>query len=528
MAVLHVKRPRQVDAGRPPITSLEPLCGTGTSRATRNGRGMSGRMLDAGMTQPSGKVASPETPVRSSLTGVSTAHLVGICGAGMKALAELLAGRGLRVTGSDQQPTAPLLASMRRRGVRVHRGHAGTHLPPGTDVLIHSLAIGSENAERRRAGMLGIPQWSYSETIGRLMAERVGVSVAGTHGKSTTTAMIASLLERSGRQPSVVVGAELIERGASGWAGAGELFVAESCEYRRSFLDLAPRFAVILGIEADHFDCYASLEESQQAFGEFSQRVDTAGVLLVPADCPVTRAAVAPATVVVRTFGRRCQADWWAADVRRTTTGSRFRLFYRGGFLTEISLQVPGRHNVDNALAAAALSLELGVDHRDVREGLHEFTGIRRRFQHVGSWRGVTVIDDYAHHPTAVRVTLETARETFGRRRLWCALQPHQISRTVTLLEELAGSFDCADEVLILPVYAAREEDRCGELLGAELADRIGKRISAAPAPSRRRCRFLPSLDRLVTTLDDEARPGDVLVMMGAGDIDRVQHEFTR
>jgi UDP-N-acetylmuramate--alanine ligase len=451
------------------------------------------------------------------------AHLVGICGSGMQALAELLVGMGWRVSGSDQSAGTNMSTVLKQRGLCVHQGHEGAHLPAEADVLVYSQAIPMGNAERVGAAGRGIPQWSYSEMLGRLMAERTGVSIAGTHGKSTTTAMLASLLQSAGWSPSAVVGAQLLDGAVSGWAGDSDLLVVESCEYRRSFLDLSPKYAVITGIESDHFDCYESLDEVTEAFGEFAAAMDPDGLLLVRGDCTATRSAAARSTAEVRTFGRRPGLDWWADDVCRTRTGSRFRLFFRDEFQSEISVPVPGRHNVDNALAAAAIAGELGVDVRQVREGLHAFAGIRRRFQRVGSWRGATVIDDYAHHPTAVRATLETAREVFGDRRIWCAFQPHQVSRTVALFEEFVDAFEVADEVLVLPVFAAREDDQRPMRVGDELARRVGEHLTG-----QRRCRFSPSLDRLVETLDDELQTEDVLITMGAGDIDRVQHEFTR
>ncbi|MBO50365.1 MAG: UDP-N-acetylmuramate--L-alanine ligase [Planctomycetaceae bacterium] len=471
---------------------------------------------------PAMRVGSASRMVREPGGSVPTAHLVGVCGSGMQALAELLLGLGWQVSGSDRCVSKEAASTLERRGLRIHQGHKSTQLPHHADVLVYSQAIAPDNVERVRASHCGIPQLSYSQMLGRLMSERMGISIAGTHGKSTTTAMTASLLTSAGLAPSVVVGARLIDRDVGGWAGAGDLLVVESCEYRRSFLDLSPRYAVITGIESDHFDCYESLGEVTAAFAQFAASVDSSGVLLVAADCPAAVEVSGQATARVRTFGRRPEADWWAADVRRTVSGSRFELFFRGEFLTEITVPVPGRHNVDNALAAVAMACELGVDPQLVCEGLGGYAGIRRRFQRLGSWRGVAVVDDYAHHPTAVRATLETARETFGRRRLWCAFQPHQVSRTLALLDEFASSFQAADRVLLLPVFAAREDDRQAEAVSRELAKRIGRSGSGTA------CRFAPSLDRLVETLDHDTRPGDVLITMGAGDIDQVPHEFTR
>jgi UDP-N-acetylmuramate--alanine ligase len=470
------------------------------------------------------------------LPGSRSAHLVGICGSGMQALAELLTGTGWSVSGSDERAVGGVIGSLGRVSGRsgavagIHRGHRGSHLPLNSDVLVYSRAIGAGNVERIRATSLGIPQFSYSQMLGRLMSDRVGVSIAGTHGKSTTTAMLAVLLESAGCSPSAVIGARLIDGSSSGWSGVGDLLVVESCEYRRSFLDLSPRHAVITGIEPDHFDCFASLGESTEAFGGFASSIEESGVLLVPAGCGASSRAARRSRARVKTFGRSRWSDWMASDVRSAGGGSRFRLLHRGEFVTGITVPVPGSHNVDNALAAVAMACELGVDPESVRDGMLAYGGLCRRFQimdPMDRWPGVVLVDDYAHHPTAIRATLETARSTFGPGRLWCAFEPHQVSRTEALMDEFASSLSLADRVLVLPVFAAREQTDRVESVSCELADRVAWLQESGRGCWGSTARFVPSLDRLVATLDDETRPGDVLITMGAGDIDRIHHEFT-
>ncbi len=439
----------------------------------------------------------------------------------MKALAELLLDRGFHVTGSDVQTPSPSMQLMQRRGLRVHQGHQDQFVPKNVDLLVYSPAVAEENPERQRARKLGIPELSYAEMLGCLMQDCTGVSIAGTHGKSTTTAMVASILSDAGLSPSAIVGAELCGRKKSGWSGEGGLFVVESCEYQRSFLQLSPSVAAILSIETDHFDYFANLEETIEAFGDFAERIPSDGCLLIPGHCAASKTAAARANAEVLTFDLESTADWWAADLRPTQDGTRFRIFYREKYFTEATLPIPGKHNVVNALAAAAISHRLGVDAKDVRESLREFRGIRRRFERVGSWRGVTLIDDFAHHPTAVKATLRTAREQFAQRRIWCVFQPHQGSRIVNLMDEFAESLTLADKVVIAPIYAAREHS------GVE-AGQLEKELCERAISQGVDCRFVPSLDRMIATLEDETRPGDVLITMGAGDIDRVQHEFTR
>ena len=448
----------------------------------------------------------------------------------MKALAELAVGLGWKVSGSDTQPTSPALKAMARRGLRIHQGHNDRFLPTDADLLVHSPAVTPSNPERRMAARLGIPQMSYSQMLGHLMRQKTGICIAGTHGKSTTTAMTATILNHAGLDPSAIIGAELCEvlesdnnsnPAASGWAGDGNYFIAESCEYQRNFLAFHPRFAAITGIEPDHFDYYHSFADAKSAFADFAGQVEPAGVLIVKGECAASREIASAADCDVATYSRKPGADWWAADIKRTDDGLRFRVFYHGWYFCEVSLKVPGLHNVENALVATALSHYAGADPADIRDSLAQFPGLRRRFERLGSWRGITLIDDYAHHPTAVETTLRTARECYKNRKIWCVFQPHQLTRLRALMPEFSTAFTDADRVIVAPVFAARETAD-GESLAAaqELAGRI--RESKVPAE------FGASLDQITATLDDNARPGDVLITLGAGDINRIHHEFHR
>jgi len=439
----------------------------------------------------------------------------------MKALAELLSSSGWTVSGSDSNLSEAAASSLAARGLRIHSGHQDCFLGEHTGVLIYSPAVGPENVERVRAERLGIPQLSYNQMLGRLMRGRRGVCIAGTHGKSTTTAMTGWILTAADLAPAVVIGAEVCGLGLNGWDGGGPHFVVESCEFQRNFLNLTPYDAVILGIEPDHFDCFPHFDEAVAAFAAFAQKVPDDGRLLIHAGCEATRAACLAAGAIIETFAVESPADWQACDLRTTREGTRFRMFRFGEYLAEIRLRIPGRHNVANALAAAALAHAAGARPSAIVEGLEEFPGIRRRFELAGSWRGVTLIDDYAHHPTAVAATLTTARERFAGRKLWCVFQPHQVSRTQALLDEFASSLVDCDQLLVAPVFAARE--RVGEEpveLARELASRVVSRGG--------RARAVDSLDRALSTLDDELQPGDVLLTLGAGDIGKVHYAFNR
>lgn len=464
-------------------------------------------------------------------------HLVGCCGSGMKGLAELLLGWGYRLSGSDASAATPGIQRLIERGFRFQQGHAADAVPAGTELVVYSQAIADDNPERFAAAQREIPQLPYSRMLSKLTSGRSAVCIAGTHGKSTTTALTGWLLDAAGCAPSALFGAELCGTHASTWSGAGEHFVVESCEFRQSFLDFQPHCAAILSVEADHFDCYADLAETTAAFGAFAARVASDGWLLIRQEDAAAQLAARQAAAPVLTFGLTSEADWWAADLRPNLghasshepriehqpggVGTRCRLFRRGRFITELEIPLPGRHNVMNVLAAAAMAYELGVTAKQLREGVAEFPGIRRRFERLGSWRGVTLIDDYAHHPTAVQAVLQTAREQFPGRRLKVAFQPHQVSRTSALLAEFVASLKLADELFLLPVFAAREtvttEPRA---VSERLAD--GLRAQGRPV------RVCVSLDHLQQVVEDALLPGDLFLTLGAGDIDRMHYGFTR
>jgi UDP-N-acetylmuramate--alanine ligase len=454
----------------------------------------------------------------SRILNPSSAHLIGICGSGMRSLAEYLLEANWRVSGSDAVPVGRNADALRARHIAIHPEHAAEHVA-GAAAVIYSPAIPDSNPERVAARERDIPQYSYPEMLGRLMAGRTGFAVAGTHGKSTTTAMLGWIAHHAGLDPSVICGAELLNRGLGGWAGGGEALIVEACEYRGSFFHLRPRHAALLDLELDHFDCYADLDAAIAAYAEFLQRLPADGLAICRADRPAVAAATAALRARVETFGIETAADWTARHIRTRPGRTSFRIERNGTHWTDCALCVPGMHNVLNALAAAALATELGLAPAAVRRALAEFRGVRRRCERLGSRGGVEFVDDYAHHPTAVAATLTAVSHEFPGRRIICAFQPHQVSRTRRLLSDLAGSLSAAREVLILPVYAARESPRDATDAARELVAEVS-RIGT-------RARFVPSLDRLVRTLETDPRPGDVVVLIGAGDIDRVRDEFS-
>lgn len=441
---------------------------------------------------------------------VSNAHLIGIAGSGMRAMADVLLHRGWTLSGSDLSADP-----LPKIGVRVHRGHARGNLAEGTDLVVCSDAIDADNPELVEAIRRDIPTYTYFEMVGQLTAGSRLLAVAGTHGKSTTTAMAAELFCEARLDPTVFCGATPLGQTTGGRAGRGDVALVEACEYRANFLHLAPRQAVILGIEPDHFDCYDSIEPLEEAFVKFARSVPKNGLILARHDCPVTRRVVKGIPGRVVTFGFDRSAQWSAANLSQQKGRYSFSIEHLGRHVCEVSLRVPGRHNALNALAAAALGLENGIAPEIVSRSLSRFRGLSRRMESLGTFGGAWLLDDYAHHPTEVTAALATVRQMAAGRPVWCVFQPHQASRTERLLDELAESLQNADRVLVADIFRAREAaPRAGEVTAADLARqtrRLGAKVATIHDP-----------DRIARSLATQLAPGDVVITIGAGNIRRV------
>lgn len=438
----------------------------------------------------------------------------------MKALSELLADRGWTLTGSDLQPSSDITRLNDGQILKVHAGHSAENLPRSVDVVIHSPAIRETNPERIAAQQRGIVELSYVDALGQLMSEQSGIAIAGTHGKTTTTAMVAAILRESGLDPSALVGGEVIQYGRNGWAGTGESLVVEACEYRRHFLSLSPHIAAILNIEPDHFDYFETIDDSRDAFVEFTERLPADGRLILRDDVSRMLSGRVNSDLDVVTFSASNSADWTIRALGSDRGRHCFEVRRQSSPFCEVALDVPGHHNVENALAAVAVAHAAGASSPQIAAALRAFQGVRRRLNVVGTDGQVTLIDDYAHHPTAIRATLATVREMYPDQRRVVVFQPHQISRTEALLGNFATSFADADEVVLVPVFAARENRQ-----GADAClERLGSTIREHGCPVR----LLASLDQVPATLHDDARPDDVWITLGAGDIDRIPHEFAR
>ncbi len=431
-------------------------------------------------------------------------HLVGIGGAGMSAIARLLLERGHPVSGSDlrDSPTLRELASL---GAQVYLGHSPEHVPEGGIVVVTSAAP-PDNPEVLEARRRGLSVWSRAEMLRHLAAGRRCLAVAGIHGKTTTTALLALLLRAAGRDPSFIIGGEVPELGGSGHAGSGPHLVLEADEYDRTFLALRPDVAVVTNVEWEHVDCYPDPPAIRAAFAEFIARVPADGAVFLCQDDPGARELPRPAAPTF-TYGLTPEADWRADQVTLEPSGSTFTLLHTGRRLGRFRLRIYGEHNVRNALAALAVASWEGVPLEAAEEVLGTFAGVKRRFQEVGMAGGITVVDDYAHHPSEVASTLAAARQRFPGRRLVVAFQPHTYSRTRAFAPRFATALAAADLVLVTEVYAARESDP-GDVSGREIATRL-------PPPAG----YAPTLEEALPWLEEHLRPGDVLLTLGAGDI---------
>lgn len=446
------------------------------------------------------------------------AHLVGIGGIGMSGLARQLLARGYAVSGSDLK-ASDLTDALQATGVRVATGHDAANLPDGCTMVVRSAAVPDENPEVARAKEHGIPILSYAQMLGRLMQEKQGIAVAGCHGKTTTTGMIAYILSRAGFEPSFVCGGVIPQLGSNAAAGPGRHFVAEACEYQRSFLQLKPRCAVITNIEEDHLDYYRDIEEIVQAFREFAASVGDGGVVIGGIDSPHVRAVLKDLKGQGESCALEGEADWTAAKVRVENGAWRFEVLKYGRPFGEFSLGVPGQHNVSNALAAIAAATWAGVGRELIQLALSEFLGCARRFQILGERKGALVIDDYGHHPTEIQATLKAARERYPDRKIWAVFQPHQHSRTRLFLKDFARSFADAHLVLLPEIYAARDTEADRKRVSskdlAKLLDENGKAAL-----------FLPTFEEVVKFLDDKVDKSCVVITIGAGNVGDIGRKF--
>ncbi len=436
-------------------------------------------------------------------------HFVGIGGIGMSGIAEVLLNLGYRISGSDLRAT-PITERLERLGATFFLGHAASNVREAK-VLVTTSALDASNPEVREARSLGIPVIPRGELLAELMRLKFGVAVAGSHGKTTTTTMVATVLSQAQFDPTVVVGGRVSTFGGSNArVGKSDFLVVESDESDRSFLKLSPIVAIVTNIDLEHLDHYKSLEEIQDAFVEFINKVPFYGAAILCLDDPNIQQILPRVQRRTITYGVGAQADLRIASWEFAGMGSVFRLEFRGRALGDFRLNVPGIHNVLNATAAVAAALELEVGVESIRQGIAAYEGVDRRFQLKGSVNGVAVVDDYAHHPTEIRATLEALRVTqFSR--IHVLFQPHRYSRTQQLLDDFAGCFNLATTVCVVPIYAASEPP-----LPGVTSERLVERMREF---GNRGAQFAESLEAGAEALCALAEPGDAIVTMGAGSV---------
>lgn len=449
-----------------------------------------------------------------SYLGVSVTkwyHFIGIGGIGMSALAHVLVDSGYKVTGSDLKLSS-ITSKLEERGVEITEGHSKNNIKDGIDMVVFSTAVSRSNVEIIEAQNKYIPVIKRVELLGNLMDSLNGIAVTGTHGKTTTSSMIALVLDKAGFSPTVAIGGELEEIGGNGKKGTGSYLVAEVDESDGSFVHLTPKVAVVTNIEDDHLPYYGSMQSLKNAYKNFLDKVLSSGKAILCFDDPVVKnLALNEYTKEYVSYGLKSEADYTAQNIIAHSFGSSAEIYYRNEKIGSLKLRVPGKHNLSNALAAIASCEYLGLRFQDIISILEDFQGAKRRFQLIGEKRGIKIIDDYAHHPTEITTTLKTASETH-KGRLIVVFQPHRYTRTKQLYKELGASFNLADHVIITSIYAASEEPIEG--ISAEIVAETAKK-NTPDKPIY----YLPDHESILNYLHENVCSGDMVLTLGAGDI---------
>ncbi len=440
-------------------------------------------------------------------------HFIGIGGISMSGLAEILLREGFSVSGSDAHES-PLTEKLAAHGAKLFYGQKAENISDGIDVVVFTAAIHPDNPEYAEVVRRGIPMMTRAELLGQMMKNYGhALAISGTHGKTTTTSMVTEILLAAGEDPTISVGGILHSIGGNIRVGGSGLFVTEACEYTNSFLSFFPTIEVILNIEADHLDFFKDIDDIRHSFRLFAEKLSEGGVLIINSDIKNYHEITDGLPCQVVTVGSGAESDYRAAEITYDEFACpSFTLLKKGKESGRIALGVPGEHNVSNALAAIAAADVLGIDQKAIRKGLSGFTGTERRFEKKGQIGGVTIIDDYAHHPQEIEATLKAAKN-YPHRKLWCVFQPHTYTRTKALFAEFAQALSMADEVILADIYAARETDTLG-ISSRDLAEAIGRIGTKA--------HYFPTFDEIETFILENCVNGDLLITMGAGDIVKV------
>lgn len=435
---------------------------------------------------------------------ISTAkkvHMIGIGGSGMCPLAEILHSKGYELSGSDVNESDPL-KRVRALGAEIFMGHKAENVH-GTDLVVYSAAISKDNPELKEAAALGIPTMERSKLLGALTRrfDRC-IGVCGTHGKTTTSSAITQMLIMNNMDPTAVIGGRLPLINANGIAGNSEYMVCESCEFVDTFLQLSPDMSVLLNIDNDHLDYFKTMDNLVASFGKF---INMSSVAVINGDDALCQKAVSSFDGEIITFGTGSHNDYTATDIKRASAGFKFNVNYKNEFLFELELSIPGRHNVMNMLSAVAVGRYYGIPNDGIKSSLQSFGGAGRRFERLGEWNGISLVDDYAHHPTEIMATLNSAKQ-MGFERVIAVFQPFTFSRTELLKNEFIEALSIADKVVLTPIMGSREVNTTG-ISSEDLAKGL------------KDCTCVDGLQSAATLCTDIAKPGDIIITMGGGDI---------
>ncbi|MGI6012265.1 MAG: UDP-N-acetylmuramate--L-alanine ligase [Ruminococcus sp.] len=438
-------------------------------------------------------------------------HFIGIGGISMSGLAEILLEEKFKISGSDARKSA-LTDALEKRGATLYYGQRASNIDPSTDLVVYTAAIHPDNPEYQEALRLNLPMLTRAQLLGQIMKNyEIPIAVSGTHGKTTTTSMISHILLAADCDPTISVGGILPAIHGNIRVGNSETFITEACEYTNSFHSFFPKISIILNMDADHLDFFKDIDDIRQSFHKFAQLLPKEGTLIINSDTPEYSVVTRDLGCNIITYGLdNPDALYSAANITYDEKGHpTFDCVKNGQKTASYSLKVPGLHNVSNALASIALAELLGISAEKIQEGFLSFTGTDRRFQYKGEIGGVTIIDDYAHHPTEIKATLTSAHQ-YPHRKLWCVFQPHTYTRTKALLPDFAQALTLADEVVLCDIYAAREKNT----VGISSTD-LQKQIQKLGTP----CQYFPTFDQIENYLLENCTQGDLLITMGAGDV---------
>lgn len=446
-------------------------------------------------------------------------HFMGIGGISMSGLAEVLLERGFSITGSDMK-SSPITEKLEHHGASIVYGQKAENITDDIDLVVYTAAIHPDNPEFQAVIRKGIPHMDRAELLGQIMSNyKNSIAVSGTHGKTTTTSMLSLIMLAGACDPTISVGGILKDIDGNIRVGRSQNFITEACEYTNSFLKFNPRIELILNVDADHLDFFKDLDDIRHSFRLFSEKLNKDGILIINGEIPDLSYFTQGLPCKIITYGLEADDDYTAKNIsfNKYACGS-YDLYVNGEKLDHITLNVTGLHNVSNSLAAIAAARELGIPMEHIKAGLMKFKGTDRRFEYKGEVNGITILDDYAHHPTEIEATL-TAAKNYPHRKIWCAFQPHTYTRTKALLHEFGKALSLADHVVLADIYAAREADT-GEIHSKDLQAEIRRQGTEVD--------YFSTFEQIENFLLKNCHPGDLVITMGAGDIVNVGEDLLK